>query len=68
MAESKRGKKTARAPEEKKENKFSKGQLLASERFREKRDMINAFLDEKEQYTIQDVEEMIGKYMKGKVK
>lgn len=46
---------------------FSKEQLLAAERFRGRRDIVNALLAEGEQYTIADVEQMIEKYMRSKI-
>lgn len=50
------------------QHSFSKAQLLSSERFKGRRDIVNALLDEDEKYTVQAVEEMIEKYMKGQVK
>lgn len=50
------------------ENKFSKEQLLVSERFRDRRDLIDALLDAGILYTVKSVEEKIEKYMKGKVR
>lgn len=47
---------------------FSKNQLLASERFRERRDLLNALLSSDKQYTVEAVEQEISKYMKGQVK
>lgn len=52
---------------EKVENKFSKEQLIASERFRERRDIMEALLDDVELYTVKAVEEKIKSYMKGRV-
>lgn len=52
------------------ENKFSKGQLLAAKRFQGKKDIVNAVLSkypDTDTFTISSVEEMIEKYMKGKV-
>lgn len=49
------------------ENKFSKDQLLVTERFRDRRDILNALLDMGELYTIKEVEEKIENYMKGRV-
>ena len=63
-----------KAPEEvtvgavKPENKFSKEQLTASERFRERRDILEALLTDGELYTVKAVEEKTERYMKGKVK
>ncbi|MCI9542005.1 MAG: hypothetical protein HFG39_13375 [Lachnospiraceae bacterium] len=50
------------------ELKFSKEQLLLSERFQERKDIIAALLHDGEQYTIKEAEERIEQYMKGKVK
>lgn len=50
------------------ENKFSKEQLTASSRFRERRDVLEALLETGELYTVKAVEEKIESYMKGKVK
>jgi len=50
------------------ENKFSKEQLVASKRFQERRDILEALLNNGEQYTVKTVEEKIESYMKGKVK
>jgi len=46
---------------------FSKNQLLSSKRFEGRRDIINALLSPDEQYTISAAEQMVEKYMKGKV-
>lgn len=50
------------------EIKFSKSQLLAAKQFRRRQDILEALLSPDETYTVEAVEEMIGKYMKGKVK
>ena len=50
------------------ENLFSKEQLLSADRFQSRRDIVNALLSPDKQYTVEAVEEMIEKYMKGKVK
>lgn len=50
------------------ENKFSKEQLIASSRFRDRRDILEALLVIGELYTVKAVEEKIESYMKGKVK
>lgn len=57
----------ALAVDRKAENQFSKDQLLASERFRNRRDILEALLDAGELYTVKAVEEKIQSYMKGKV-
>ena len=60
--------KTAESNPSKIENKFSKEQLLAAKRFQDRKDIVNALLSPDEEYTVETVEQMIEKYMKGKVK
>lgn len=67
MAVKKTNKPAATEPE-KIEKLFSKEQLLAAERFQEKKDIVNALLSPDKQYTVEAVEQMIEKYMKGQVK
>lgn len=50
------------------EKLFSKEQLLAAEHFQERKDIVNALLSSDKQYTVEAVEQMIEKYMKGQVK
>ncbi len=47
---------------------FSKEQLLRSERFRERRDILSAVLCENEKYSVERAEQEIDKFLKGKVK
>ena len=51
-----------------KEPKFSKKALVNSKRFRNECDLVSALLEDGNEYTISEVEDMIAKYMKGKVK
>ena len=51
-----------------KEPAFTKIALVNSKRFRDKRDIVSALLEDGVEYTISEVEMMITKYMKGKVK
>lgn len=67
MAVKKTNKPAASEPE-KIEKLFSKEQLLAAERFQERKDIVNALLSPDKQYTASTVEQMIEKYMKGQVK
>lgn len=53
---------------EKAEIKYSKEQLLASERFRDRKDIVNALLSPDKEYTVSAVKDMIENYMKGKVR
>lgn len=50
-----------------KQSKFTKEQLLDSDRFRDRIDLVSAILSDGEEYTIEFVEEQIEKYMKGQV-
>nr|DAK81193.1 MAG TPA: hypothetical protein [Caudoviricetes sp.] len=56
------------AKSEQTEPMFSKEQILASARFANKRDLVDALLDEDKSYTIETVDNLVEKYMKGKVK
>lgn len=67
MAVKKSNKPAATEPE-KIEKLFSKEQLLAAERFQERKDIVNALLSPDKQYTVETVEQMIENYMKGQVK
>ena len=68
MAGKKRTLETDQAVSGKIENKFSKEQLIASSRFRDRRDILEALLETGKLYTVKAVEEKIESYMKGKVK
>lgn len=48
--------------------KFSKEQILTSTKYRNNRDLVDAILDEKKKYTIENVDSLVEKYMKGEVK
>ena len=60
--------KPAASEPDKAESLFSKGQLLAAERFQGRKDILNALLSPDKQYKVETVEHMIEKYMKGQVK
>ncbi|GFI02293.1 hypothetical protein IMSAGC005_01121 [Lachnospiraceae bacterium] len=60
-------KKTA-VNEERKEELFTLEQLIAAEKFGNRKDMLKAILSDREEYTISEVEKRIEKFMKGKVK
>lgn len=60
---------TANVSENKKmESLFSKGQLQASKKFANRRDLLEVLLEDDKQYSISAVEGMVEKFMKGKVK
>ena len=47
---------------------YSKEQLAASKRYATKRDIIRALLENGKTYTLDEVDALIEKYMKGKVR
>lgn len=47
---------------------FSAEQLLCSEKYRGRRDILTALLKPGERYTFSDVEKLVENYMKGKVR
>ena len=51
-----------------KEPKFTKEVLVNSKRFYNEQDIVSALLKDGVEYTVSEVEGMIEKYMKGKVK
>lgn len=51
-----------------KENLFSKEQLLGSESFLARRDLVDALLEEGRKYSVKETKQIIEKYMKGQVK
>lgn len=48
--------------------KFGKEQLLISARYRNRKDLVSALLDNGKTYTVAEVDQMIEKFMKGQVK
>lgn len=48
--------------------KFSKSQLIRCGRYHDRRDLVDALLDDSEKYTTAQVDKMIENFMKGKVK
>ncbi len=49
------------------EEKFTKIQLVKSKRFEDRRDILSALLDNDAEYTIAQAEDVINKYLKGRV-
>ncbi len=47
---------------------YTKEQILASERFRKRRDLAEAVLENDKKYTLEEVDKRIERYLKGKVK
>lgn len=61
-------KKTTTGTAARSEAMFSKEQILASARFANRRDLVDALLDEDKSYTMKTVDNLVEKYMKGQVK
>jgi len=47
---------------------FSKSQLVRCGRYHDRRDLVDALLDDNKKYTKEQVDRLIGEFMKGKVK
>lgn len=47
---------------------FTKAQLVASQRYIHRRDLIGALLEDGKTYTLNEVDALIEKFMKGKVR
>lgn len=47
--------------------KFSKKQIVNSARFKDNIDLVNTVLEDDKEYSLEEVKELIDKYMKGKV-
>lgn len=50
------------------ETKYTKEQLINSDVFSNKRDLLTALLVDGKTYTVKETDELIKKYLKGKVK
>ncbi len=48
--------------------RYTKDQLIRSERYRSQRDLIRALLDDRKEYSAVEAEEIINQFMKGRVK
>lgn len=47
---------------------FTKAQLLESRKYRNRKDVVNALLEDDRTYTMDEADTLINKFMKGKVK
>lgn len=56
------------APAEGQAPAYSKAQLAASQKYANRRDLISALLDDGKTYTLDEVDTLIEKFMKGKVR
>lgn len=50
------------------ETKFPKDKILTSATYAKRKDLVNALLEDGKEYALAEVDSMIKKYMKGKVK
>jgi hypothetical protein len=50
------------------ETKFTKEQLLKSKKYTDRKDIVNVLLKDGQTYSFSEVDALIKKYMKGKVK
>lgn len=57
----------AAAEKKKEENKYTKEQILLSYKYAKRRDLLNALLDDGREYTLDEVDSMMDKFLKGKV-
>ncbi len=60
-------KKTENNSESKTKNTYTKDQILTSEKYAKRRDLVNALLEDDKEYIIMDVDAMMEKFLKGKV-
>lgn len=56
------------AADKKAERVFTKDQLKASQKFAKRKDLLEVLLEDDKKYPVTKVEQMIEKFMKGKVK
>ena len=55
-------------PEKKAEAKYFKEQIVSSKYYQHQRDLLNVLLEDEKAYSHADVEKIIEKFLKGKVK
>lgn len=60
-------KKTETTEPIKEESKFTKEQILSSEKYANRRDALGVVLSDDESYTLEQVDSLLDKFMKGKV-
>lgn len=53
---------------ERAEPKHTKQQVLASARYKDRRDLVSALLEDGRRYTVAEVDRMVDQFMKGKVR
>lgn len=68
MAVAAKNTKVSKATQKKENTTYTKEQLLSSEKFRNRRDLTDAILESGKRYTQEEAEQMMSKYLKGKVR
>lgn len=58
----------AKKIKEKQESKFTKQQILAASKYNNRRDALNAILQDDKSYSISEVNSLLENWLKGKVK
>lgn len=58
---------TTKKVEEKKVTMFSKEQLVSAKQFHNRKDILGVVLEDGKEYSFEEAESLIDKYMKGKV-
>ncbi len=48
--------------------RYTKDQLIRSEKYRNQRDLLSALLDDRKVYSVTEAEEIMNQFMKGRVK
>ncbi len=48
--------------------RYTKDQLIRSEKYRNQRDLLSALLDGKKVYSVEEAEEIMNQFLKGRVK
>jgi len=48
--------------------RYTKDQLIRSEKYRNQRDLLSALFDDRKVYSVTEAEEIMNQFMKGKVK
>jgi len=54
--------------ETKKENQYTKRQIIESDKYKERRDLLGALLSDGKEYSLTQVDALIQNFLKGKVK
>ena len=61
-------KKTEEIKQETVSSFYKKEQILASKKYKHRRDALNVILSDKKEYTLEEVDSLLDKFMKGKVR